>query len=206
MQVLVVLIWLVAAINGVNVAIIVVIELGLVAVEMIELVVRFSSWTEIAHTLTFLLCAVPFGMFLVRANKNARTLTTVEGRELAGTGLARFTPASMVWWFFVPVLNFVRPFQALKVVWSASAREAAQRWRSEGDYVLSWWWGAWVVGSLLGSAASAAARAKVEPTTNNILLALQSLAWIATCAAAIQMLRALERRQATRAKELAGRR
>jgi len=204
-QVLVGVIGLMAAVKCVTVATVVVIQFGELAKDQVALLLQLSPWANKLHRVTFLLCAVPFAMFLVRSNKNARAMTSVNGRELAAT-VAKFTPASMAWWFFVPVMNFVMPAQAVKAVWSCSAPAAARSWPSDGDHVVTWWWGAFLVSWFYDSASAYIARPGMDPTSNNILVALHSILWVVTCTAAIQMLRALERRQATRAAELARRR
>jgi hypothetical protein len=93
------------------------------------------------HLALYYLTLIPFGWFLVRANKNARVLSR---RTL------HFTPASMVWWFAVPFLNFVRPYQAVRAVWLASSLRR-ERSTSNPTILLSWW-ALWVASTLLNGA------------------------------------------------------
>jgi hypothetical protein len=65
-------------------------------------------------TLIVLICIWP------RANRNARAL--------GATGM-RFTPGWCVGWYFVPIMNLFRPYQAMKEIWMASVpSDATPRW------------------------------------------------------------------------------
>ena len=92
---------------------------------------------ERAVQVSYLVSLLPFGLFLVRANKNA----TAFGRQLS------FSPASMVWWFCVPFLNLVRPYEAVKSVWDASV--STRFYSFERDNVLTLWWGFWVMDNIV---------------------------------------------------------
>lgn len=175
---------------------------------------------------------IPFGVFLVDANKNARAFVAAaadkneeppqvwgDEPELWGDEperleqdeqdeqpkLARalsiwtFSPASMVWWHFVPFLNLVRPYQAVKAVWECSAPEHASRLALRSN-VLSWWWAAWL-GNLLAS--------RVRGTkmfssfeVHDLMLATCDIMSVVACVFALRMVRALSERQHRRAAEL----
>jgi uncharacterized membrane protein len=80
---------------------------------------------------------VTFARLLMRSNVNARSFGRILG----------FTPASMVWWYFVPLLSLVKPYEAFKAVWQASG---------DGDFPekhpqMGWWWGTWIVSNILGN-------------------------------------------------------
>jgi hypothetical protein len=154
--------------------------------------VRTSAILAGITSLLFLATAFPFGRFLMQANRNARVL----GRAPLG-----FTPGSMVWWFIVPLGNWVRPYQAVRAVWDASAPRRDGARRVETSSVLSPWWGAWLLHTLgsrmftdLGSG---------DPAARNFLLVGSNLAAVALCFFAERLVRLLHERQVARAEEVA---
>lgn len=65
-----------------------------------------------------------------RANANARGLGAV--------GM-RFTPAWAVGWYCVPLANLVKPYDAMREIWQASAHP--QGWSQQSEPLsLRWWW------------------------------------------------------------------
>lgn len=99
----------------------------------------------LAHIGLFPSTAVLFGMWIHRANRNARALTTEP---------MQFSPGWSVGWYFVPIMNLFKPYQAMKEIWEVSGR-----WRrpdSQGggsSSPLPWWWAAWVLSGVVGQAA-----------------------------------------------------
>ena len=95
---------------------------GLLAVDYIALVVLFCVW-------------------IFRANRDARALGAV--------GM-RFTPGWCVGWFFVPVMNLFRPYQAVVETWKASGPGDATPWQQrESSSLLGVWWTIWMVSNFL---------------------------------------------------------
>lgn len=93
-----------------------------------------GSWVDayivpsgFAQALTKLALVVLFCIWIPRANRNARAL--------GATGL-RFTPAWSVGWFFVPVMNLYKPYEAMREIWLASLPDDARK-RAP---LLGWWW------------------------------------------------------------------
>lgn len=86
--------------------------------------------------------AVPFLTWFHRLHKNLQSL--------GQTGL-RFTPGWAVGFFFIPIFNFFRPFQAMREVWHGSDPERTElevapespegRSRSDTPPLVAWWWG-----------------------------------------------------------------
>jgi hypothetical protein len=97
----------------------------------------------LAYSVCFLATAIPFARVLMQANRNAVAL---------GRASQRFSPASMVWWFFVPILSWVRPLQAVTEAWNA----ALPRDTVGTPTLVSNWWGLWVIGTIVGGFASRA--------------------------------------------------
>ena len=65
-----------------------------------------------------------------RANANARGL---------GAAGLRFTPGWAVGWYFVPVANLVKPYDAMREIWRASAHPRGWSQLAE-PLSLRWWW------------------------------------------------------------------
>lgn len=77
------------------------------------------------------------------------------------------SPAWAVGWYFVPIALLLKPFQALKETWQASASPAA--WRSiDTPPLLRLWWALWLVSSILGNLSF---RLQLEAKTLDMVLA-----------------------------------
>jgi hypothetical protein len=86
--------------------------------------------------------AVAVLCWIYRANSNARAL---------GAASMRFTPGWAVGWYFIPIFNLWKPYQAMKEIWRASANPPD--WQSQGrSPLLPWWWFLWIVTILLSQA------------------------------------------------------
>lgn len=91
-----------------------------------------------ALTRPFLLLAIAsFFWWVYRANRDVRAL---------GASEMSFSPAWAVLVGFIPVVNLIGPYRAVKEIYQASSRSAGARaWRSEPvPLVLPLWWGCWI--------------------------------------------------------------
>jgi hypothetical protein len=92
------------------------------------------------YTGVYLATAICFARWLYRANVNARAL---------GAQGMTFTPGWTVGWFFVPVANLWKPFQAVRQIWQASRNPL--NWVNEpAPALLNVWWTLWLAGNFLG--------------------------------------------------------
>ncbi|MBX9627370.1 MAG: DUF4328 domain-containing protein [Gemmataceae bacterium] len=88
----------------------------------------------------YLVTAVAVLKWVYRANRNARGF---------GADDLSASPGWAVGYFFVPILNLFRPYQAMREVWQASRNPAD--WRGQpGSPRLGLWWALWVVSNLAG--------------------------------------------------------
>ncbi|MBC8068706.1 MAG: DUF4328 domain-containing protein [Deltaproteobacteria bacterium] len=101
-----------------------------------------TSLAFLGHWFALLFAAVAVGGFLVRANRNTASFYRP----------VLFSPGSMVWWYFVPVLNLVRPYQCMRELWHASFPYS--RRNSAPPSELGMWWALWLAGWFLGNLAS----------------------------------------------------
>ncbi len=99
---------------------------GLLLIAHIALVVAFCMWTY-------------------RASKNLQAL------EVGGR---RFSPGWAVGWWFVPIMNLIRPYQVTREIWRGSypsvTRQDPQAWQNAPlSPILGWWWGAWLASNFI---------------------------------------------------------
>jgi uncharacterized membrane protein len=50
-----------------------------------------------------------------------------------------YSPGACVWWYFVPIATFWKPYSAMKEIWSESARQAGQDSGAHGGLLVAWW-------------------------------------------------------------------
>jgi hypothetical protein len=98
---------------------------------------------NLARLALYVVTVVTFGRWIVRANGNVRAL--------GADGLPT-TPGWAVGYFFVPILNLWRPYQAMRDVSRASRNPAS--WAS-APYrpVLPVWWALWILVNVAGQIA-----------------------------------------------------
>lgn len=106
--------------------------------------------------------AIAVCFFLPQANRNCRALT---GRSL------RFTPASTVWWFLVPFMNLIRPYQAVKEIWQAGLADREETWfLTSAPAVMRLWWAAWIAFNVLSRVTSRTASHSADVAQVSALL------------------------------------
>ena len=92
-------------------------------------------WAIPVLPMAALLTSVVILVWVHRANCNVRAL---------GATRLKFTPGWAVGWFFVPIANLWKPFQAMLEIWRASVNP--REWRRRTGSPLLWcWWSLWVL-------------------------------------------------------------
>lgn len=84
------------------------------------------------------------GVWIYRAAKNASLIDPYE---------KRIKPGWAVGWFFVPIVNYWMPFKAMRQTWHTSMGEFGGV-RDKTPFLLTFWWGAWVLQGILGQVSS----------------------------------------------------
>src|SRR5689334_7545358 len=82
------------------------------------------------HFVVIVVTIVVFCMWTYRANYNARQL---------GAGGMEFTPGWAVGWYFIPIANLWKPYQAMKEIWKASANPGNWPDQPRGGILPAWW-------------------------------------------------------------------
>ena len=93
----------------------------------------------LVQVVLFIILGITFLRWKYRANKN---LSALSGQPL------RFTPGWSVGWYFIPIANLFKPYQAMKEIWETSHKN-----QSTTSTVLGLWWAFWLISSFLGELA-----------------------------------------------------
>jgi hypothetical protein len=87
-------------------------------------------------------------VWLVWQHRSQTNLRTAGLRSLA------FTPAWAVGWWFIPIANLWKPFQATRELFKASAG-GERWWETRTPALLGWWWAGWIAFNVMDATASA---------------------------------------------------
>ena len=102
-----------------------------------EMIVGLTALVQIA---LFLLAGFMSLKWVYRVQMNAHTLA----------GALASTPPWAVGWFFVPIMNLYKPFEALKQAWRVA--RSPQGWAQvQLPGVINWWWGLWLTSNIVGN-------------------------------------------------------
>lgn len=135
------------------------------------------SGALLLYGLVALITIITFGRFLVQSNVNARCFAPVP----------KFSPASMVWWHFVPIANLFKPYQAFQVVWHASGGSHDY---SHKHPQMGLWWGSWIIVGILGNISW-----RLPDSASAVVALISAPITVACCYFAIVVTRALTERQ-----------
>jgi hypothetical protein len=68
-------------------------------------------------------------------------------RQFAAGPPLQFTPGWAVGWWFIPIANLWKPFQAVRELWKAS--HGGDAWRVLRTWpTIGWWWGIWIASNI----------------------------------------------------------
>ncbi len=96
----------------------------------------------IIQVLIFVVSGILILKWIHRANYNAR--------QLGATDMA-FTPRWSIGWYFIPIANLWKPYQAMKEIWKASSDPL--NWKTQSvSSMLPWWWFFWIVSNMFANA------------------------------------------------------
>lgn len=143
----------------------------------------------------YILTGILFLVWLYRASRNLRAFD-IEG--------LKFRPGWTVGWWFIPIFNIFRPYQAIAEVWRASSppvgeESTAFSWRlAKEPRLLSFWWSFWLLSTFIGSIAGqimyrAETPAEVMDATS--LMAFTDAFDIVPAVLLVLVVRSIDRRQ-----------
>lgn len=90
----------------------------------------FQGIIAILQLVNLVVLIVLFCIWIYRANSNAR--------QLGATDM-QFSPGWSVGWYFIPIANLWKPYQAMCEIWRASAAPASWRHQPRGSILPLWW-------------------------------------------------------------------
>jgi hypothetical protein len=150
----------------------------------------------IVQLLAFIVTGVAFLMWIYRANLNVRGF---------GAGEMKFTPGWSVGYYFIPFVNLVRPYQAMKEIWKCSANPG--NWRMQpGSALLGWWWALWLISGFLGQISFRLSLAVDSPDslqTATVASMISNIVDIPLCLIAISLISKIYARQRALASQIA---
>ena len=121
--------------------------------------------------------------FMVRTNKNCRAL---------GAENMKFTPGWCCGYWFIPIISWFRPYQAMKEIYKASVSPEGDTWTSVKRLAqFPFWWLGWLSGDMLEDAAELITDANVKFGALMISTAIKCMAGILL----IQIVRRIVREQ-----------
>jgi hypothetical protein len=142
---------------------------------------------------------IPTGIFFLRwvyvAAKNARTIGMRNPRLFEHSFELAFTPGWSVGFYFVPLFNLWKPYQAMKWIWRASGSPDA---RDNKSKILPLWWTFWLLSNLISIMAFKAGQTAQNPSDYTTAVAeyvISDAAQILSCVFALLLVRRLSRRQ-----------
>lgn len=143
------------------------------------------SWAVTRPFLAFAIASFCFWVY--RANRDARVL---------GASGMSFSPGWAVAVGFIPVVNLIGPYRAVKEIYQASSSAADTAWRSEPvPIVVAMWWAAWIASLAWNLVPYATLTASSVVWGQAILEVLRASAALLL----IIVVRSIEHRQAARA-------
>lgn len=89
----------------------------------------------------FIASVIAVAMWMHRAHANLHD---------AGFEPLNFTPGWAVGWYFIPIMNLFKPFQAMRELWTAS-HGVGDSYAAPAPGNLPAWWGLWIIGNILGN-------------------------------------------------------
>lgn len=97
------------------------------------------SVAYMAFAVVFVATIVLVAMWIYRAHANV---------QAAGAEPLANSPGWAVGWFFVPIANLFKPFQAMRELWNVSHNQS-DGYSQESAPALKLWWGFWIVSNIV---------------------------------------------------------
>jgi len=125
---------------------------------------QHDRWQGMLAFLYFVIY-ITAGIFVLRWLYKAKQAVLQQGAQNT-----RFSPAWSIGWYFIPIANLWKPYQAMKELWKTSANP--QQWANQTTPgLLGWWWFLWLATNILGNIIFKLTR---QATELNTLMALSA--------------------------------
>jgi hypothetical protein len=111
--------------------------------------VLISVVARIIFAIMYLGTVITVGMWIYQTHKNLNSLVS---------GKRDFSPGWAVGWFFIPIANLFKPFQAMRELWKASDPAGSPHaWKQNpSSALIGWWWAFWLLSNIIGNASTQA--------------------------------------------------
>jgi hypothetical protein len=101
---------------------------------------RVADIAAVVNLVALFACIIVVGRWIYRASVNAHAVSS----EMT------ISPGWAVGWYFVPIANLFKPYQAMREIWMASHFRG--NWHDEPTpQLLVGWWALWIVTNILGN-------------------------------------------------------
>lgn len=137
----------------------------------------------------YIVTAIFFGRWIYVAATNIRSL---------GATRLVFTPGWAVGYYFIPIVNLWKPYQAMREIWNASHTPTARSYE-RGNALLGFWWTFWVLSNVAGQVAfriTMAGKTASEYITSTNVAIFAECVDMPLCILAILLIRKLSTAQA----------
>jgi hypothetical protein len=114
---------------------------GAVDLEAPSLLTGAIGFALIFHALAMVASIVVVALWIYRAHANLRA---------AGVEGLAFSPGWAVGWYFIPIANLFKPFQAMRELWNTTHGQSGG-YTEPADSLLTAWWGTWIAGNVLSN-------------------------------------------------------
>lgn len=161
---------------------------GIITPEAAESNDTRQQMIAIVFLAAYIATAIGFLKWIRRANINSRAF--------GATGM-EFTPGWSIGYYFIPFINLVRPYQAMKEIWKVSADPV--EWKNQkGSALLGWWWTLWLLSGFLGQMSFRLSTRVDSPSsleTATIASIASAMVDIPLCVVAVTLISTIYRRQ-----------
>lgn len=170
--------------------------------ETLSVVDALNAVVLLLNFFVYLAAIVAFLLWIHRAYSNLRPLGARQLNDTAGWAVGSF---------FIPILNLFRPYKAVREIWrwskpvtDAGDEIAGLSFTADTSAPLvGWWWGFWIVSNVASNLYYRLSDEKGAAEAIPWLGLLNDIATIVAAAVAILMIRAIDRMQEDKSKQLA---
>lgn len=135
--------------------------------------VPYVAWPLIALNLALVIMVA---MWIYRAAHNARLVRPS----------MQNSPGWAVGWYFIPIANLWKPYQAMSEIWRISCHPDS--WKSVSTpAVMGWWWAGWLLSNMISNGANRAATVATTDAIYTLSAVLSIFACIASMIAALAL-------------------
>ena len=143
----------------------------------------------------YIFTIVVFLMWLFRVYKNLEPL---------GAGSVEMTPGWAVGWWFIPLANLIKPFQAVRDAWLESDPDVDEsmamfsKVKGGAPLYMAFWWGLWIFSNIFSNITNGLVSTAGDTAFDGYIFIIEGLLWTITSLLAIFVVRDITERQELR--------